>query len=340
LLAAGGAGDNPRVSADTGVSWRPVTMADAADLTGLLNAMEAVDHQDEHASEEETLEEFSDPARDLPRGSIAAYDGATMIAYGMLTARMAADPVHDMYVSGGVHPGYRRRRLGGRILAWAERAAPALHQGRFGGRPLSLAGYVQASNAGAVALYAAHGYTQARWFRGMRRDLATPLPEAAVPAGIEIAGFTAGRSPDAMLVRNESFRDHWGSTEYAKDGWAHFTGQQAFRPEFTFLAYGDGQPLGLVVGMEYAADSEATGRRDLDIPLVGTRRAGRKRGIASALLTRAMTEARAAGFSTALLGVDADSPTGAVGLYERLGFTAAGTWISQRKPLMPAASRH
>jgi len=324
------------MSEDQKFSWRPVTGADAADLTALLNAMETVDHQDEHASEEETLEGFDDPGCDLPRGSIAAYDGGTMIGFGMLTARMSADPVHEMYVSGGVRPGYRRRGLGGQILRWAEQAAPALHQERFPGRPLSLAGYAQASNAGAVALYAAHGYTRARWFRGMRRDLTVPLPDAAVPAGIEIAGFTAERSQDAMLVRNESFRDHWGSTEYAEDGWAHFVGQQAFRPEFTFLAYGDGQPLGLVVGMEYVADSEATGHRDLDVPLVGTRRAGRERGIASALLTRAMTEARAAGFGTASLGVDADSPSGAVGLYERLGFTAVGTWISQRKPLIQA----
>jgi mycothiol synthase len=259
-----------------------------------------------------------------------------MIGYGMLTARMSADPVHEMYVSGGVHPSYRRRGLGGRILAWAEQAAPALHEERFPGRPLSLAGHIQASNAGVVALYAAHGYTPVRWFRGMQRDLAHPLPEAAAPAGIEIAGFTAGRSPDAMLVRNESFRDHWGSTEYTGDGWAHFTGQQAFRPEFTFLAYGGGQPLGLVIGFEYVADTEATGRRDLDIPVVAVRRGGRKRGIASALLARAMAEARAAGFETASLGVDADSPTGAVGLYERLGFTTAGTWISERKPLITA----
>jgi mycothiol synthase len=315
-------------------TWRPVTMADAADLTGLLNAMEAVDHQDEHVSQDETLEEFSAPHRDLPRGSIAACDGGTMIGFGMLTVRMAADPVHEMFLSGGVHPDYRRRGLGGRILAWAEQAAPALHEQHFSGRPLSLYGHVQASNAGAVALYAAHGYTQPRWFRGMSRDLSAPLPEVAVPEGIEIAGFTTGRSPDAMLVRNESFRDHWGSVEYTEDGWAHFVEQQAFRPEFTFLAYGDGQPLGLVAGMEYTADTEATGRRDLDVPLVGTRRAGRKRGIASALLTRAMTEARAAGFDTASLGVDADSPSGAVGLYERLGFTATGTWISQLKPLI------
>jgi mycothiol synthase len=319
---------------DARIRWRPMTVADAGDLTALLAAAEATDHQDEHYSEQDVLEEFSEPGRDLPAGSIAAYDGSVMTGYGALTARTSADPVHEMFLSGAVHPEYRRRGLGAQVLRWAEQAAPALHRQHFPGHPLVLAGHVQASNAGAVALYAAHGYTQSRWFRGMTRDLASPLPVAAVPPGIEVAGFTAARSRDAMLVRNESFRDHWGSTEYTVDRWAHFTGQQAFRPEFTFLAYGDGQPLGLVVGMEYVADTEATGRRDLDVPLVGTRRAGRKRGIASALLTRAMTEARAAGFGTASLGVDADSPSGAVGLYERLGFTATGTWISERKPLI------
>jgi hypothetical protein len=33
--------------------------------------------------------------------------------------------------------------------------------------------------------------------------------------------------------------------------------------------------------------------------------------------------------------VDADSPTGAVGLYERAGFTVMHTSITQAKPLLP-----
>lgn len=80
-----------------------------------------------------------------------------------------------------------------------------------------------------------------------------------------------------------------------------------------------------------------TGKRDFYIPLVGTRRAGRKRGIATALLARALAEAQAAGFATASLTVDADSPTGALGLYQRVGFTVRDTWVAQFKPLLTAA---
>jgi ribosomal protein S18 acetylase RimI-like enzyme len=70
------------------------------------------------------------------------------------------------------------------------------------------------------------------------------------------------------------------------------------------------------------------------IALVGTRRAGRNRGIASALLRRALTGARAAGFASASLGVDADSPTGALGLYQRAGFTMMLTSVTNTKPLL------
>jgi ribosomal protein S18 acetylase RimI-like enzyme len=76
-----------------------------------------------------------------------------------------------------------------------------------------------------------------------------------------------------------------------------------------------------------------TGRRELYIALVGTRAAGRKRGIATALLITAMSAARAAGYDQASLGVDADSLTDAVRLYENVGFTVALTWTVYRKRL-------
>lgn len=113
-------------------------------------------------------------------------------------------------------------------------------------------------------------------------------------------------------------------------------GNQAVRPAFSFLAYSGGEPLGLVISHEYEAFNEAAGRRDLYIALVGTRRAGRNRGIASALLLRALAGARAAGFASASLGVDADSPTGALGLYRRAGFTVELTSVTNTKPLLAA----
>jgi mycothiol synthase len=46
-----------------------------------------------------------------------------------------------------------------------------------------------------------------------------------------------------------------------------------------------------------------------------------------------MATAKADGFGSASLIVDADSPTGAVGIYERLGFSVTHTSVAQRKQL-------
>jgi mycothiol synthase len=264
-------------------TWRPIEPPDAAAWAALLAAIQAVDGEDEHFSEQDLLEDFSDPDRDFERGSVAVYDGDTMIGYAFLASRSAADPVHEMLQQGGVHPAYRSRGLGGQLLEWAEQAAVPLHRERFAGRPLALSGSCLSGNGPAAVLYGAHGYHQARWFHGMTRDLTTALPDPPVPAGVQIVGFTPERSPDAHLVRNEAFRDHWGTTENTAEQWAHHISYAAFRPALSFLAYAGDEPLGVLIGHEYDAYTKATGIRDFYIALVGTRRAGRKRGIATAL---------------------------------------------------------
>lgn len=312
---------------------RPITPGDAGNWTALWTAIEDADGGEDYLSEDDLREEFSDPDQDFERGSIAIYDGAAMVGYGVLTSRSTADPVHIMRYGGSVHPAYRGRGLGTELLAWSEQAAVPLHEDRHPGRPLELSSGCLSSNAGAVALFEGRGYQAARWFQAMVRDLAAPLPPIEVPVGVRILGYSPELSEDARLVRNESFRDHWGSTETSAEAWAHAVASGAFRSRFSFLAYEGSEPLGLLLSHEYDAYRDKTGRRDLYVAVVGTRAAGRKRGIATALLATALAAALADGYDRASLGVDADSLTGAVGLYERVGFTVDKTWISYRKPL-------
>ena len=314
-------------------AWRPLTPDDAADWAALWTAIEDADGSEEYLSEQDLREEFGQPSRDYPRGSMAIYDGGTMVGFGMLTGRSTADPVHHIRHSGGVHPAYRGRGLGGELLAWAERAAVPLHEDRHPGRPLALSSGCLSRNAGAVALHEARGYRPVRWFHSMLRDLSAPLPQLAVPAGVRLVGYTPDMAEHARLVRNESFRDHWGSTQTSADGWTHFLAHGAFRPGLSFLAYEGPEPLGMLISHEYDAYRDQTGLRDLHIAIVGTRAEGRKRGIATALLATALSAARAEGYDQASLGVDAESLTGAVRLYERVGFTVDNTWTAYQKHL-------
>jgi mycothiol synthase len=153
------------------------------------------------------------------------------------------------------------------------------------------------------------------------------------PLGVQVVAFTAELSEDARLIRNEAFRDHWHADQMTPGEWAHFLSYNAFRPGFSYLAYDGAEPLGVLISRQYDAYTELTGVLDLYIAVVATRRSARKRGIASALLSRALTGARSAGFTSASLTVDADSPTGAFGLCQRAGFAIRTTSVTQVKDL-------
>jgi len=312
---------------------RPISVADAGDWASLLTAVEDADGGGDFVSEADLRDRFANREQDYPRGSIAIYNGAAMVGYGVLNCRGTADPVHDMVYEGGVHPSYRGLGLGGELLAWAEQAALPLHHERHPGRPLTLSSGCLSGSAEAVALHEECGYQASRWFHSMLRDLSEPLPPAAVPEGVRVVGYRPEMAEHARLVRNESFRDHWGSTETSAEHWAYLMARGAFRPGVSFLAYEGCEPLGMLISREHEAYRDQTGRRDMHIAQVGTRAAARKRGIATALLATALSAARADGYDQASLDVDADSPTGAVRLYERVGFTIGHTWVVYKKQL-------
>ena len=66
---------------------------------------------------------------------------------------------------------------------------------------------------------------------------------------------------------------------------------------------------------------------------VSVRRPWRRRGLASALIADSLRALRDRGLEQAALGVDSQNPTGALGVYETLGFSRFQTGISFRKSL-------
>jgi GNAT superfamily N-acetyltransferase len=101
-------------------------------------------------------------------------------------------------------------------------------------------------------------------------------------------------------VRNEAFADHWGSTAVSEETWRRgHTGARAFRPDLFFLALADAaehaarpQVAAIVLAHHYEADTAVTGRREAWISTIGTRRAWRRRGVATALIGAALGEAK------------------------------------------------
>jgi mycothiol synthase len=141
-------------------------------------------------------------------------------------------------------------------------------------------------------------------------------PEPPVwPGGIEVRTFRESEGHAVYEAFCETWIDTWEPEEEPYEEWAHWTiERESFDPSLWFLATeGDD-----IAGFALCKPSET--RPDTGIVnLLGVRRPWRRRGLGEALLRHSFAEFHRRGFPRVILGVDADSPTGAPRLYERAG---------------------
>ncbi|MGS2643651.1 GNAT family N-acetyltransferase [Streptosporangium sp. LJ11] len=320
--------------------WAPLTKDDVGAWAELLVAIGEVDQVGGRETADALAEDLANPLLDPVEGTLGAWESGRLVAYGMTMSRSAAEPIHQMSLWGGVHPEYRRRGLGGRLLEWAIGNTPVLHERRFPGQPLELHIEVDSRNEGLRALVARAGMKPVRWFYEMNLDLGAELPEVSPPEGVEVITYRDDLEDAAREVRNRSFVDHWGSVQHTPESWrSTIVGVRAFRPEGSFVALdASGECVGILLTHYFEADTAATGVREAWIQIIGTLREWRGRGVASALLAHALGEFRAQGYDTAGLEVDADNPTGALGLYTRAGFEIARRAAYHGLPLVPSTA--
>jgi mycothiol synthase len=326
-VARSGPGIIARMDDNGAIQWRAITVEDAPEWARLLLAVEESYGREDFVGAEDLVEDLRDPDVDPERGTIAAFSEGSMVAYAGLRSGPTVTARHEMDLHWAVHPGHRG--LGTPLLAWAEQAALPLHQAHYPGHPLALSADCPADQGDALRLFAAAGYQQARWFHFMSRDLTAAVPDGRVPEGIRIAGYATEFSQAARQIRDSAF----GDAQTTAESWQHTVGHARFRPAFSFLAYLGDEPVGVIIANEYDAFRQATGRRECFIATVGVTRAARGRGIASALLAHSLTAARAAGCDIATLYAGTDSATGALTLYEHMGFTKRRTSVTLIKDL-------
>ncbi|SEG77484.1 mycothiol synthase [Nonomuraea solani] len=297
--------------------WGPVTREDARPLADFWAALEAEDRTGEVHSLDDVTEQLAHPRIDLATGTLAAWEGDRIVALGYLPARQAADETHTMRLWGGVHPAHRRRGHGRRVVDWAIRTAPGLSERAFPGVPLELHLHVSDGNPGLAVLAESSGMTAVRTFARMERGLAGEPPTLRPPEGLEIATWTPELDDGARHVRNESFRDHWGSVPHTRESWRdHLIDSHNFRPESSFVALAGDQAVGVLITHDFGTP----GLRQAWIQVIGTLKEWRGRGVAGALVAHALAAFKEQGYESAGLGVDTENPTGAVSVYTRAGF--------------------
>jgi ribosomal protein S18 acetylase RimI-like enzyme len=239
-----------------------------------------------------------------------------------------------VFLWGVTRPDLRGRGIGTAILRWALGRADEI----LAGQPADLARLVEAFKdvrlADAVALHEAAGFRPVRWYREMRRDLGAPIPPIPDLGGVVIRPYDPALAEPLRLAHNEAFADHWGSEPITPEVWNRdFVGDLFFRGDLSFVAFDGPEIAAYTVNYVAESDWEASGVRDGWIGQLGVRRGWRRHGLATALLARSIAAFRAAGLEAATLGVDAENTTGALGLYERVGFGPIRSSVRLQRPL-------
>lgn len=314
------------------LEWRRATAADVDAILEAMRAVDAVDHPHFVTTREEVEDDLGHSYVDLEQDSLLAVDRTgEVIAYGLVVLSPGQETLVRSIFIGGVRPSHRGQGIGRQLLAWQE--ARALQQFAESEKPLPgwMIVWTDERATRTVSLAERSGFRIVRYFLELRRDLAAPV--AARPlTGFDIVPFTADRSEAVRLARNDAFRDHWGSQPTTQEDWQESVSRAVFRPDLSFLAVApDGEVAGFVLSEVNEEDFEPQGFTSAYIDLVGVRRAHRGRGVAPALLTRTLEAVAAAGLEQAVLDVDAENPTGALGLYTGVGFIEANRSLQLNK---------
>jgi mycothiol synthase len=242
-----------------------------------------------------------------------------------------------VHLEGRVHPRPRGAGIGRALFDWQVERGRQLHVERHPEVPATLTVPVPGAMTTLENLARRAGFTAERWYRQMQRPL-TDLPEAPQVAGIEVVPFNWSRDEEVRRAHNIAFLEHHGSSEQDPESWrAMFTGERSFRPDLSVLAVEDDAVVGYALVYLYETDTVATGYRQAHVGQIGVLPAGRGRGVATTLMVEAMRKAAAGDCATAGLDVDSDNVTGALQLYEGLGFVTTRTRVSWALTVPPVS---
>jgi mycothiol synthase len=172
------------------------------------------------------------------------------------------------------------------------------------------------------------GYKHVSCFWRMETILKSPPPRPLWPDGIMHRPFTLGQDEAATFATmDEAFQDDWRHLFGTFQEWkTTMMEQEDFDPSLWILAFDGIMQVGAVL-----CRSLPIGKGWVDN--LGVRRLWQCRGLGMALLLSAFGEFYRRDIRHILLGVDAENPTGATRLYERVGMYVTRQYLLYEKTI-------
>ena len=298
---------------------------DLQPISDLIRVCEAIDKSEDTRSVEDLRRHMHNPDIDVPR-NIRLWDDESgrLIGYSSM-AVLISENGFDIWLNVKTLPEIRGDGLDDAQMRWnIARATEIAHEAgktavlRIEGRETSI--YHR-------ELAARHDFAPERYFIQMARPSSLPIPSPQFPDGLRLAHTNGAADVEKWVeMFNAAWLDHWGYHPLTVERRRYRLSDPDYKPEYDLVGVADdGTFAGFCFCMIHHDDNRRNNHNEGWIHLLGTRRGYRKIGLGKALLLAGLELLRREGVEMARLDVDADSPSGAVGLYEAVGFVNIAT---------------
>lgn len=229
-------------------------------------------------------------------------------------------------------PEWRDRGIGTAMLRWAQAGLREMAAGHdFESKVFRTD--TDSRSEDAATLLEGDGYVAVEHHATLVRPDLANIPEAPLPAGIEIRPVTGSQLRTIFDADVGAFRDHWGFVEPTEGDWVQFL-NFPHRDETLWKVAWDGDRVaGQVRSFINEIENEQFDRKRGWAEFISTARSWRGKGIATALICESLRELKQRGMEEAALGVHIGNPHGAFRLYQKLGFEVQSQGATYEKPL-------
>ncbi len=221
------------------------------------------------------------------------------------------------------------------ILDWAEARSRAVAATLPADQPAVISAFLGMETPAGRAILEDRGYRAARFFFEMVRPDLEGIPDCPLPAGVEVRSVRPDDLRTIFEAEVAAFRGHWGAGTYdgSDEHWIQFRDDPLNDLALWQIAWAGKTVVGMVRPYINDEDFRVLGVRRGWCENISTHADWRGRGIARALIARALRALGDRGMTEAALGVDASNETGAVALYRSMGFVERTRQTDFRKPL-------
>jgi len=310
--------------------------SDYPKIAKVLTASEVADHSPRTATADDIANAYQhmsncDPYRDI----IFAEVSGEMVGYSRGWWSDESYPERAYVHNGFLIPEWRRKGIGHTLLLWMEKRLceiAATH-------PIDVAKLFQVNvsqfQQGTSIMLERSGYQAVRYYYQMVRPTLDDIRQFQLPDGLELRPATPEHYRLIWKLVDETSQDEWGHKKLTEQDYQEWLTSPDFQPDLWQVAWDTttDQVVGHVLTFIHHDENKQFNRKRGYTEGIGVARSWRKRGVASALISRSLQAQKTAGMTESALVVDSDNPSGATRLYESCGFQIVKCDTLYRKPM-------